>query len=100
MLAPYAASKKFLASFCDALGAEVKSEGVDVEAVNTYFVVSNMSKIRKSSVLIPTPKQYVKATLNKVGLACGALFTGRPHLSTPYWSHALLDYFIVRCVFL
>ncbi|KAI0093353.1 hypothetical protein BDY19DRAFT_923366 [Irpex rosettiformis] len=94
MLAPYAASKVFLASFSAALGPEVKSKGIDVEAVNTYFVVSNMSKIRKASALIPTPKQYVRATLSKVGLACGALFSGRPYLSTPYWSHALLDYFI------
>ena len=96
MLAPYAASKAFLASFSAALGPEVKSKGIDVEAVNTYFVVSNMSKIRKASAMIPTPKQYVRSTLSKVGLACGALFTGRPYLSTPYWSHALLDYFIVR----
>ncbi|KAI0700868.1 hypothetical protein BC835DRAFT_1325178 [Cytidiella melzeri] len=94
MLAPYAASKNFLASFSAALGAELKPKGIDVEAINTYFVVSSMSKIRKASVMIPTPKQYVRATLSKVGLACGALFTGRPYLTTPYWSHALLDYFI------
>ncbi|KAI0812371.1 3-ketoacyl-CoA reductase [Irpex lacteus] len=94
MLAPYAASKVFLSSFSAALGPELKSKGVDVEAVNTYFVVSSMSKIRRASVLIPTPKQFVRASLSKIGLAGGALFTGRPYLSTPYWSHAVLDYFI------
>ncbi len=96
MLAPYAASKVFLSSFSAALGPELKSKGVDVEAVNTYFVVSSMSKIRRASVLIPTPKQFVRASLSKIGLAGGSLFTGRPYLSTPYWSHAILDYFIVR----
>lgn len=96
MLAPYAASKVFLASFSAALAAEVKGKGIDVETTNTHFVVSNMSKIRKSSMMVPTPKQYVKAVLSKIGLPCGALFTGRPTLSTPYWSHSLLDWFIVR----
>lgn len=96
MLAPYAASKQFLASFYAALGAEVAGKGVDVQTVNTHFVVSNMSKIRRSSALVPTPKQYVRAALAKVGLPCGALDTGRPYVSTPYWSHALLDWFIVR----
>lgn len=95
MLAPYAASKRFLASFSAALGAEVESKGIDVQTVNTYFVVSNMSKIRKASLLIPMPKPYVKSVLSKIGLPCGALFTGRPNVSTPYWSHALLDYVIV-----
>lgn len=97
MLAPYAASKKFLASFAAALGAEVKGQGVDVELVNTYFVVSNMSKIRKPTVMIPMPRPFVKSVLAKIGLPCGALYTGRPYVSTPYWSHALLDYFIVCC---
>lgn len=95
MLAPYAASKVFLASFFSALAAEVAGKGVDVETVNTHFVVSNMSKIRKSSALVPTPKSYVRSVLAKIGLPCGALFTGRPFVSTPYWSHALLDWFLV-----
>lgn len=96
MLATYGASKQFLASFAAALGAEVKSKGIDVELVNTYFVVSNMSKIRKSSLLIPMPKPYVKVVLSRLGLWCGALYTGRPNVTTPYWSHAWLDYIIVR----
>ncbi|EKM54109.1 uncharacterized protein PHACADRAFT_257722 [Phanerochaete carnosa HHB-10118-sp] len=94
MLAPYAASKAFLATFNSALGSEVKGKGIDVETANTHFVISNMSKIRKSTLLVPPPKLYVKAVLAKIGLPCGALFTGRPFTSTPYWSHALLDWFI------
>ncbi|KAI0081268.1 3-ketoacyl-CoA reductase [Panus rudis PR-1116 ss-1] len=92
MLATYAGSKSFLASFSAALAEEVKGKGVDVECLNTYFVVSNLSKIRKPSLMIPTPKAYVRSVLAKVGLPCGALFTGRPHVVTPYWSHALLDW--------
>ena len=56
------------------------------------FQVSKLSKIRKSSLLIPKPGPFVRSVLSKIGLACGAAFSGRPDTSTPYWSHALLDY--------
>ena len=54
-----------------------------------------MSKIRRANLTTPTPKNYVRSVLNKVGLACGALWTGRPYVSTPYWSHAVIDYAMV-----
>jgi len=92
MLSTYAGTKSFLASFSASLAQEVKSKGVDVECLNTYFVVTNMAKVRKSSMLIPTPKAYVRAALAKVNLPCGALWTGRPNVVTPYWSHSVLDY--------
>ncbi|KAI0790848.1 3-ketoacyl-CoA reductase [Abortiporus biennis] len=94
MLAVYSGTKSFLSSFSSSLAEEVKSKGVDVECLNTYFVVSNLSKIRKPSAMVPTPKVYVRSVLNKIGLPCGALFTGRPFVVTPFWSHALLDYFM------
>ena len=56
--------------------------------------MSKLSKIRKSSLMIPNPGPYVAAVLRKVGLACGAAYSGRPNTSSPYWSHALLDYFM------
>lgn len=39
MLAPYAGSKSFLASFTTSLGEELQGKGIDVECSNTYFVV-------------------------------------------------------------
>ncbi|KAI8994060.1 3-ketoacyl-CoA reductase [Trametes punicea] len=92
MLSTYAGTKAFLSCFSGSLAEEVRSKGIDVECVNTYFVVSNMSKIRKSSALIPTPKPFVRSVLSKIGLPCGALWTQRPGVVTPYWSHSLLDY--------
>ncbi|KAL1681814.1 hypothetical protein EV122DRAFT_260351 [Schizophyllum commune] len=92
MLAPYSGTKAFLSTFSDALGAEVKKDGITVEHVNTYFVVSKLSKIRKPSLFIPTPAPFVRSVLGKIGLACGAAYSGRPNTSTPYWSHALMDY--------
>ena len=44
--------------------------------------------------MVPNPGPYVTAVLGRIGLACGAGYSGRPNTSTPYWSHALLDYFI------
>ena len=55
-----------------------------------------MSKIRRSSALIPTPKAFVRSVLSKLTLPCGALWTKRPGVVTPYWSHGLLDYVMVR----
>ena len=85
MLATYGASKAFLATFSDALAAELGPKGVTVEHSNTYFVVSSMSKIRRPSLLIPLPNAYVRAVLR--GIA--------PGTQIPYWSHALLG-FVMR----
>ncbi|KAL9711653.1 hypothetical protein Ac2012v2_004724 [Leucoagaricus gongylophorus] len=92
MLAPYSATKAFMATFTSALAEEVRQHNVMVEHINTYFVVSKLSKIHKASTFIPTPEAYVRAVLSKVGLPCGAALSGRPNTSTPYWSHALLDW--------
>ncbi|KAJ2931300.1 hypothetical protein H1R20_g5822, partial [Candolleomyces eurysporus] len=94
MLAVYSGTKAFLSKFSDAIGEEVRKDGIVVEHLNTYFVVSKLSKIRKSTPLIPKPAPYVRSVLAKIGLSCGAAYSGRPNTSTPYWSHALLDYAI------
>lgn len=39
MLSTYAGTKSFLASFTGSLNEEVRGKGIDVECVNTYFVV-------------------------------------------------------------
>lgn len=53
-----------------------------------------MSKIRRSSALIPTPAAYVRACLSRIGLSGGALFTGRPATASLFPSHAIIDYAI------
>jgi hypothetical protein len=56
--------------------------------------VSSMSKIRRSSALIPTPAAYVKACLARVGHSGGAAFTGRPAAATLFPTHAIIDYLL------
>ena len=90
-LSVYSAGKAFLSTWSQALGTEVAKDGIVVEHVNTYFVVSAMSKIRKPSALIPTAKNYVASVLNKVGVPCGA---NVPFTSTPYPMHGLANWAI------
>ncbi|KAJ9122805.1 hypothetical protein QFC24_004236 [Naganishia onofrii] len=106
LLAVYSASKAFMATWTKALGEEVKDEGITVRLIVPSFVlmllvssrpttaqqVSKMSKIRRSSALVPTPDAYVRATLSSIGLARGA--QGRAYESTPFWTHALMDYIV------
>ncbi|RUP37538.1 hypothetical protein BC936DRAFT_138441 [Jimgerdemannia flammicorona] len=88
-LSAYSASKAFLATWSQAVGAELAPSGVVVEHINTYFVVTAMSKIRKPSFLIPLPKPYVASVLSKIGVQGGASI---PYGSTPYFSHAVANW--------
>ncbi|KAF8493730.1 3-ketoacyl-CoA reductase [Russula emetica] len=81
MLAVYSASKSFLRTWSEGLAAELTSKGVIVEHVNTYYVTSAMSKIRRPSLFIPTPKAFVRTVLAKIA----------PGTITPYWTHALVS---------
>jgi len=104
MLAVYSASKSFLRTWSESLAAELTPKGVIVEHINTYYVVrllsspllvsekvnniylfttqtSAMSKIRRPSLSIPTPKAFVRTVLAKVA----------PGTLTPYWTHALVS---------
>lgn len=92
-LSVYSGGKAFLSTWSQALGKEVADQGIVVQNVNTYFVVSAMSKIRKPSFLIPLPKPYVASVLNKIGLPCGAQV---PYTSTAYPSHGIANWFIAN----
>ncbi|KAE8222583.1 hypothetical protein CF319_g4246 [Tilletia indica] len=96
LLATYSGSKSFLIGWSQALGEELKRHRITVQLLNTYFVVSNMSRVRKSSAMIPTPKQYVAQALKTIGNAGGAV--GRPYTGTPWPMHALLDWVLERVV--
>ncbi|KAL9939483.1 hypothetical protein V8E36_001300 [Tilletia maclaganii] len=96
LLATYSGSKAFLIGWTQALGEELKRHRITVRILNTYFVVSNMSKVRKSSAVIPTPKQYVAQALARLGSSGGAV--GRPYTSTPWPAHAIIDWAIEHLV--
>lgn len=56
------------------------------------YQVSKMSKIRRPSMMVPTPQTFVSSTLKSIGLNRGA--QSRVYESTPYWTHAALDYIV------
>lgn len=96
LLATYSGSKAFLQSWSAALAGELSLQGVDVELIVSYLVTSAMSKIKRSSALIPTPKAFVRATLASVGRRGGS--QDRYATSTPYWAHAIMIFAIENTV--
>ncbi|RPA83663.1 NAD(P)-binding protein [Ascobolus immersus RN42] len=91
LLATYSGSKAFLQQWSTALGSELAPYNIKTELVLSYLVTSAMSKIRKSSALIPNPKNFVKSTLGSIGAQRGAKRAGT---NTPYWTHAVMHWAI------
>lgn len=94
LLATYSGSKAFLQQWSTAAAAEMEPHGVRVQLVQSYLVTSAMSKIRRPSALVPTPQAFVSTTLAKIGRG-GACWGNLAYTSTPYWSHAFLQWFTV-----
>lgn len=92
LLAVYSGSKAFLSTWSQALGSELEGTGITVELLNAYFVVSKLSKIRKSSWMIPKPSTYVRSALAHIGVNGGAV--GKPYVSTPYHGHAPVQWVV------
>ena len=90
LLATYSGSKAFLQQWSSALAAELAPHGIKVHLVQSHLVTSAMSKIRKSSALVPTPKVFVAAALAKIGRSGGA--QGIAATGTPYWAHAIMHW--------
>ena len=96
LLATYSGSKAFLQQWSTALGSELAPYNITVELVQSYLVTSSMSKIRKSSAFVPTPRAFVKSVLSSVGRTGGA--QGWSYTCTPYWSHAMLQWSVAAFV--
>ncbi|KAL2012493.1 hypothetical protein VTN00DRAFT_18 [Thermoascus crustaceus] len=92
LLATYSGSKAFLQHWSSALGAELAPHGITVEVVQAYLITSAMSKIRRASATIPTPRAFVRSVLGKIGRHGGS--PSYAHSSSPYWSHGLMAWFL------
>jgi 17beta-estradiol 17-dehydrogenase / very-long-chain 3-oxoacyl-CoA reductase len=95
-LATYSGSKAFLQYWSSALASELKSDGVDVELCLSYLITTAMSKIRRTSALIPNPRNFVKAALSKIGT--GNSYQQIAYSTTPWWSHALFLWIVESTV--
>ncbi|KAJ5925147.1 hypothetical protein N7454_007786 [Penicillium verhagenii] len=92
LLATYSGSKAFLQQWSTALGAELAPHGIDVELVQAYLITSAMSKVRRASASIPTPRAFVRSVLSKIGRHGGS--SAYAYSSSPYWSHGLMAWFL------
>lgn len=95
LLSVYSGSKAFLQHWSTALHEELREKGVDVQFILSHMVVSNMSKVRKPSLITPTPKVFVKSVVGKIGLGGVGSFAAT---TTPYWAHALMQWGIEKTV--
>ncbi|KAH8804907.1 hypothetical protein F5884DRAFT_677819 [Xylogone sp. PMI_703] len=96
LLATYSGSKAFLQHWSTALGGELRGTGVDVELCLSYLVTTAMSKVRKTSLIIPNPRQFVRATLGKIGRSGGAQMFA--YTSTPFWAHAIGQWWLEHTI--
>jgi len=83
LLSVYAASKAFVMKWSEDMEMEYSRKGVTIMCAYPYYVVSNMSKIRKSNWSTPTPGAYAVSLLNQLG--CVSSTTG-------YWAHDLMHF--------
>lgn len=81
----YSATKAYVDFFSRSLDAEYKSKGIDVQCQIPYFVTSKLSKLRKTSLTVPSPRGFVKASVAKLGYGASIV---------PYWSHELQHFVI------
>ncbi|KAI0813848.1 hypothetical protein GGR55DRAFT_547378 [Xylaria sp. FL0064] len=95
LLATYSGSKAFLQYWSTALAAELKPDNVDVQLVLSYLVTTAMSKVRRPSLFIPSPKPFVRAALGKVGVGG---WHNMAYTYTPHWSHALMAWIVENTV--
>jgi len=63
----YSATKAFLNKISMDLASEYASKGISVQSQMPYFVVSNMSKIRKPNLTTPSAKDYAQAAVKQIG---------------------------------
>lgn len=96
LLATYSGSKAFLQSWNNAIARELEPKRIDCQLFISYLVTSNMSKIRKTSAMVPNPRQFVNSCFQSIGRRAGA--QDRYASSTPYWSHALMHWWIDNAV--
>lgn len=74
--------KAFVDKLSEDLNTEYGNQGIIVQSVLPGFVVTNMTKLRRSSLLAPTSDNYVSHAIKTIGYA--------KH-TTGYWPHAIMQ---------
>jgi len=83
MLAVYSGTKAYIDFFSKSLAQEYKNQGIIVQSVTPGLVVSNMSKVRKTSMIVCSPEVIATRSLGKLG--------DEIELS-PFYTHGILNH--------
>lgn len=67
LLAVYSATKAYIDKLSKDLNTEYGKKGITIQSVLPGLVATKMAKIRKSTLMAPTPELYVKHALKTVG---------------------------------
>ncbi|KAK7072530.1 hypothetical protein SK128_028240 [Halocaridina rubra] len=68
LLAVYGATKAYIESLTESLGVEYASKNITFQCIMPGFVVSNMSKIRRPTLMAPTATAFVRSSLKTTGV--------------------------------
>jgi len=81
MLAVYSGTKAYINFFSQCLSSEYKSRGIVAQSVTPGLVVSNMSKVRKTSLMVASPEAIASASIDTLGKRLEY---------SPHWFHRLI----------
>lgn len=70
----------FVDKFSEDISTEYREQGIIIQSVLPGFVVTNMTKLRRTNLLAPAPDTYVASAIRTIGYA---------RHTTGYWPHAL-----------
>ncbi|KAL5277190.1 let-767 family protein [Megaselia abdita] len=85
LLSVYSGTKAFVDKFTEDLNTEYKDQGILIQSVMPGFVCSNMTKIKRPSLLTPSADTYVNSALNTLGYS---------RHTTGYLPHAFMAMFL------
>lgn len=68
LLAVYGATKTYIDFLSRSLSMEYENKGITIQSVLPSFVSTNMSRIRRATIMVPKPKDYVEAAMRTVGI--------------------------------
>jgi len=85
LLSVYAGTKAFVIQWSKDMQVEYRGKGITIMCAAPYYVVSNMSKIRKPSLTTPTAPVYAKSVLGQLGTVS---------FTFGYWSHDIVAWAI------
>lgn len=88
LVSAYSGTKSYIDSFSMSLSEELRGSGVRVFCSLPGFVVTNMSKIRKTSFTVMSPEACVSNILKQVA---GCQYTV---IACPHWTHAAIGWIL------